>query len=68
MAKIAFVATVQILVDAGDPSEAADSIHEILQSTGDVMIDWGYLKVGAQRMTPSEKIIEDNYKEGDMWK
>lgn len=65
------IATIQIALDAStvnSESGACDYISETLGNLEDV-VDWQYLAVGGQRLTPQERpgMIADanEYEEGD---
>jgi hypothetical protein len=64
VSKKATIATVQILVDEADAIAATDGFSEML-SHNDWVIDWTYLQIGGQFMYPAEKIIPDDYEEGE---
>jgi hypothetical protein len=69
MAKPAYVAIVQVLINPDtsgvvNESSACDWFSGLLSENGQVL-DWAYLSVGGKLMTPTEKIIPDNYEEGD---
>ncbi len=70
----AFIATVQLLIDAKDQAEACDGVSELLsgnalEDDNSLIVDWSYLKVGGQRLWPSTfsmgTIDWDTYEEGD---
>ena len=53
-----YIATVQVVVVARDVDDACDGISVML-SDSNFLIDWGYLEVGGQRLSPSERFIPD---------
>ena len=72
MANKTYVATVQIVIH---PKEEVDSeagacdwfsglLSEDLQIK-EKILDWSYLKMGGQFMSPTEILVEDPYDEGD---
>lgn len=70
MAKGTFIATIQIIIEPGEQvtteGEACDWFTGLLSEThADIILDWAYLKVGGQRLTPTEITIPDNYEEGE---
>jgi hypothetical protein len=65
MAKTAYIATIQVIIVGVDSqAEACDFISETLRPMENVL-DWQYLPVGGHYLAPAEKIIPDNYEEGD---
>ena len=68
MTKIAYIATIQVLID--HPSiksgiECSDFISEIMENM-DGIRDWQYLKLNGQSLSPQEKTIPDpRYREGE---
>lgn len=63
--KKAYIATVQLLITGvNDEAEACDYVSETLRGS---FTDWGYLRIGGQLLGPSEKFIDSNYEEGDMF-
>jgi len=47
-----YIATIQILVEAYDESEAADGIHTIMDESEHY--DWWYVQFGSQYLHPTE--------------
>lgn len=67
MAQRAYIATVQIIIKpkaVESEGDACDWMSGLL-SENEQVLDWQYLNVGGQRLTPSEKYISDNYEEGE---
>ena len=64
MAKQVCIASIQILVDESDEIAAVDGISDMLRGN-DWVIDWGYVKIGGQFLYPSQRIISDDYEEGE---
>lgn len=60
------MATVQILVDTSNCDSAKKSIYSLLEGADGIM-DWAYLKVGSQYLSPTNTFIPDDYKEGDLF-
>ncbi len=64
----AFVATIQVLIEAETEGEASDNMSELLSNNeGNGIIDWGYFQLGGQYMTPTERYVHDaaQYEEGE---
>jgi len=63
-----YVATIQVLVAAGSQGGACDGISETLSNYHEekFIIDWAYLKIGAQRLCPTQVYVNlEDYEEGD---
>jgi hypothetical protein len=67
MAKKVYIATVQLVIDeVKNEAEAADAITAMLSEyPWESLLDWAYLKMGGQYMTPTPKLVRDDYQEGD---
>jgi len=65
MARKCHIATIQILVEDENHASACDGISEMFHNVEGYVIDWAYLKVNGQILVPTEKIIDDDYFEGD---
>ncbi len=65
MHEIYYVGTVSILVKAADWPEACDAFSAIL-SENESVVDWGYIKIGGQRLSPTPYSLDPEvYSEGD---
>ena len=62
--KRTMMTTVQICLDFNTPGEALDYLSEILGSEVSIL-DWAYLRIGGQYLYPQEKLISDDYEEGE---
>lgn len=62
----AFIATVQLLIEADEEGYACDAVSELLSNERNEIIDWGYIQVGGQYLSPAPKVIPDaeHYEEG----
>lgn len=63
-----YVATVQVLVQANSHGEACDGIGETMREAerSGFVVDWSYLKVGGQHLSPEERFFNlQDYEEGD---
>ena len=63
-----YIATIQVVLrpDVVDSVDAACDWFSGLFSDNEEVLDWGYLKMGGQRLYPSEKLVDtDLYEEGD---
>jgi hypothetical protein len=64
----AYIATVQVLIQpsaATTEAEACDWMSGLLSENTQVL-DWQYLRLGGQRLTPSETFVNpETYKEGE---
>jgi hypothetical protein len=65
--KKAYVATIQVLIDAADYRQACDVLHGALTEldSENGILDWGYLRIGGQYLYPQETLVEEGYREGD---
>lgn len=68
MAKNAYIATVQIVIDPGEGiesgAEACDWFSGLLSDNA-AILDWSYLKIGGQLLYPQEITIDYPYEEGE---
>jgi hypothetical protein len=67
MAQFGMIATLQIVLRPGvadEPGQAEDWISDLLSENPDVL-DWTYLKVGGQMLTPQQIVVDDDYEEGE---
>lgn len=69
----AYIATIQLCVDIETQAEACDLISELLSNNIEAesrILDWQYLKLGGQYLSPTSKIVADSgeYYEGDAFK
>lgn len=67
----AFICTVQIVLDGEmikDKADACDAVSAILADGDGTVIDWGYLSIGGQRLSPQELVLPPDYEEGDFMK
>ena len=50
-----YIAAVQIVVEAENPTEASEIIHSLLTEDGwENVIDWGYISLGGRMLNPIE--------------
>lgn len=50
-----YIAAVQIVVEAENPTEASEIIHGLLYENNDGhVIDWGYISLGGRMLNPIE--------------
>ena len=66
-----YMATIQILISPEEKlqseSEACDWFSGLL-SENEKILDWSYLKIGGQYLSPSEKYVsEKDYEEGEIF-
>ena len=61
-----YAATISVLIPALSQAEACDAMSEILSSAVEEgsLVDWGYILLGGQRLSPTERYYEDAYIEG----
>lgn len=68
MAEETFIATVQIVLRPGAADtepEACDWMHGLLSEHPEIL-DWAYLRIGGQLLSPISTIVDTkNYQEGD---
>lgn len=66
-----YLATVHILVDAENSTDAADCIHETLELAGEFgsVVDWGYIqsKKDGTYPPPRRVNVPGDYTEGQMY-
>jgi hypothetical protein len=67
--KKGWTATIQILIPEEEgcltEAEACDWFSGLMEKTN--ALDWGYLKIGAQRLYPTEAYYSENYEEGEIF-
>lgn len=65
MAQTAYVATIQVCITGvNSEAEACDFLSETLRPMPHVL-DWAYLQVGGQFLSPALRVVPDDYQEGD---
>ena len=67
MGRVVHVTTIQLVLPQDDATKATDALSAWLtqaQNAGEVL-DWQYLKLGGQHLTPTARTVPDMYTEGD---
>jgi hypothetical protein len=66
MARQGYIATIQIAIECDSEAQACNGISECLAD--EAILDWQYLKLGGQFLSPTSKLIQNKYTEGDAFK